>query len=248
MLDYLEYYNEIAPIFNSVRLDREPEFSSTLSVISNNSRIGNVVLDVGCGTGAYATALQEIGYNVVGIDKSPEQIKIAQQTISALIGDAIDLPFNNASFDLCLMIMMLHQIDPSERDSAFSETTRVLRRGGKLIIKTQSHDDLKHRKTSVFFPKAFEYNLIRYPEISNLCNRLRKFGHVRELSTRTVITQTVEEILSNLKNKGTSSVAMLTSQEFRDGFQKAEAFYSQFESLVDKNVFHTYIILQKETD
>ena len=81
MLDYLEYYNKIAPIFNNVRLDREPEFSSTLSVIRNNTNIGDKVLDIGCGTGAYAAALQEIEYDVIGIDKSPAQIKIAQKQV-----------------------------------------------------------------------------------------------------------------------------------------------------------------------
>jgi ubiquinone/menaquinone biosynthesis C-methylase UbiE len=248
MFDYIEYYNKIAPIFNDIRLDREPEFNKTISIIRSNSDIGDKMLDIGCGTGVYAATLQEMGYNVFGIDKSPGQIKIAQQAIPIVLGDATSLPFGKESFDLCLMLMMLQHIKHKGRDYVFSEINRVLRKGGKLIIKTQSHDDLKLRRTSYFFPKSLKYNLLRYPDIPILTEYLSKFGNVKKLSTCTAITHTVDGILNNLKNRGTSSIAMLTSQEFNDGFRKAEKYYRQFGNYVVKDTYHTYIILQKNMD
>jgi ubiquinone/menaquinone biosynthesis C-methylase UbiE len=248
VFNYVEYYNKIAPIFNNIRLDREPEFNNTISIIKSNSNIGDKTLDIGCGTGAYATILLGMGYDVVGIDKSPGQIEIAQQNIPVVLGDVTNLPFENESFDLCLMLMMLQQIEHKERNCAFSEINRVLRRRGKLIIKTQSHEDLKFRKTSYFFPKALENNLLRYPDIPTLINYLSQFGNVEKLSICTAITYSVDEILGNLEKRGTSSIAMLTPQEFNKGFKKAEEYYRQFGTRVIKNIYHTYIIFKKATE
>jgi SAM-dependent methyltransferase len=50
----------------------------------------NIVLDAGCGTGRYACALASNGFHVVGVDRAPELIKVAQAR-SHPIGGSIDL-------------------------------------------------------------------------------------------------------------------------------------------------------------
>ncbi|MDR0372440.1 MAG: methyltransferase domain-containing protein [Nitrososphaerota archaeon] len=246
MFNYGEYYKRIAPIYNEVRLDKEPEFSKTISTIMSNSNIGAKALDIGCGSGAYTASLLKIGYDIIGVDKSVEQIANAKKVISAFVGNAISLPFENQSLDLCLMIMMLHQIPSYEIKNALSETYRILKNGGKLIIKTQSHENLKLHWDSSFFPKAYENNIARYPCVSTLVNHLSMQGEVKVLHTHTKVIYSIDEILDRLQKKNNSTVAMLTSQEFENGFRKIKDYYNQFDGQVTKDKYHTYIVATKE--
>ena len=245
MLNYAEYYKNISSSYNKIRLDKEPEYSRTISIIEAYLFKGAKLLDIGCGTGAYGAALLKIGYEVVGIDKSTDQLVLAQQIIPAVLGDAVDLPFKNKTFDLCLMIMMLHQIPSEKRTRVFSEAYRVLNIGGNLIIKTQSHVDLELCAASRFFPKMLNNNLLRYPEISWLVDYLSNYGKVEVLSTHTVVEYTVDDFLDITKKRSTTSLAMLNSKEFDNGFNEMEKYYRQFKK-VEHNVYHTYVIANKE--
>lgn len=62
--------------------------------------IGSRVLDIGCGTGDDALALQARGVQVTGIDASPEMVRIARERgIDASVGRAEDLSDLQGSFD-----------------------------------------------------------------------------------------------------------------------------------------------------
>jgi len=97
------------------------------------------VLDVGCGTGNYSIKLAEKGFKVVGIDKSPEMLKIARQkverrgySIELIQGDALRLPFANKEFDAVISVATLEFV--SAPLIAVEEMFRVARNGGKIII------------------------------------------------------------------------------------------------------------------
>lgn len=66
-------------------LDKKVEFDSTLDVILDNCK-GKVrhVLEIGCGSGRYAQALSEKGFEVIGVDKSESKIKEAAKIITAV--------------------------------------------------------------------------------------------------------------------------------------------------------------------
>jgi SAM-dependent methyltransferase len=61
-------------------------------------------LDIGCGGGAYLPALVDLGWRVVGLDASADQLRVARERAGGLVedlvhGDATDLPFEDESFD-----------------------------------------------------------------------------------------------------------------------------------------------------
>jgi ubiquinone/menaquinone biosynthesis C-methylase UbiE len=91
-------------------------------------------LDVGCGAGrSYATWLNEHACSYVGVDVSSKAVELAQEVglDARMIGDATDLPFADASFDLVICIEVLeHLFSP---DGAAREMHRVLRPKGVLI-------------------------------------------------------------------------------------------------------------------
>jgi ubiquinone/menaquinone biosynthesis C-methylase UbiE len=92
------------------------------------------VLDVGCGTGSLAFAVAERAKagRVTGIDFSEAYIGHARQKnrenrIDFRVGDACALPFEDASFDRVLSLLVLHFVPRPER--AVAEMRRVARPG-----------------------------------------------------------------------------------------------------------------------
>ena len=103
---------------------------------------GQRVLDVACSTGLAARlAAPRVGEggHVAGIDNAPRMIEVAEAvcadvlpTIEFRTGDALDLPYPGADFDLVVSNQGLHFVgDPV---LALEEMHRVLVGGGRLAL------------------------------------------------------------------------------------------------------------------
>jgi demethylmenaquinone methyltransferase/2-methoxy-6-polyprenyl-1,4-benzoquinol methylase len=105
---------------------------------------GERVLDVACGTGDLAEifAASPAG-EVVGLDFTTEMLAIARgrharlpphhaEKLRYVEGDALDLPFPDASFDVVSIAFGIRNVaDPAH---ALRQFARVLRPGGRLVI------------------------------------------------------------------------------------------------------------------
>ena len=99
------------------------------------------VLDIGCGTGYFTRLLAKEGAQVTGLDMEQPFIEYAVRqnekddlNVSYVQGDALDLPFEEASFDVVASHAFLTMIPDPEK--AVSEMLRVLRPGGLLASVT----------------------------------------------------------------------------------------------------------------
>lgn len=93
---------------------------------------GAKILEIGCGEGLMLRGLYEEN-EVHQVDISPTLIKKAQAyNPRAVVGDALDLPFEPSKFDAVLLVAVLeHLPDPQ---IALDQAHRVLKKGGKLLI------------------------------------------------------------------------------------------------------------------
>ena len=96
---------------------------------------GVQLLDVGCGTGHHLAQLRSRGFEVAGVDGSPEMVAHARSNnpgVTIEPGDVEALPFSAASFDVVVCIEVLRYLRSTSRCAA--EMARVLRPGGVCLL------------------------------------------------------------------------------------------------------------------
>jgi len=120
--------------------------------------VGHRILEVGCGTGAHLGVFLREGLNVVGVDISPHMLRVAGQRfenkVLLSLGDAVNLPFKEKSFDCVALITTLEFIpDPGK---AVIEALRVSRGRVLLgVLNKYSFLGMKRRLKDMFRPSVF---------------------------------------------------------------------------------------------
>jgi 2-polyprenyl-3-methyl-5-hydroxy-6-metoxy-1,4-benzoquinol methylase len=104
-------------------------------------RSGQRVLDVGCGTGPVAVTAALHGAKVTGLDLTPELLehakensRVAEVDVEWRQGDAEDLPFDDATFDV--VVSQFGHIFAPRPEVAVQEMLRVLKPGGTIAFST----------------------------------------------------------------------------------------------------------------
>jgi demethylmenaquinone methyltransferase/2-methoxy-6-polyprenyl-1,4-benzoquinol methylase len=112
---------------------------------------GRRLVDIGGGTGNYALALREEGWEPVVVDRSTEMLaRAAAKGLETVEADAQQLPFGDERFDAAMMISMLHHVE--DRGAALSEARRILRAGGRLVLMGFTGEDAATLWIVDYFP------------------------------------------------------------------------------------------------
>ena len=97
------------------------------------------VLDVACGTGNAAVRAAKVGARVTGVDRAERLGAVARERarrekleVAVAIGDAVHLPFADASFDVVVSVFGVIFAQPGEQAAA--ELLRVARPGGRIVV------------------------------------------------------------------------------------------------------------------
>lgn len=100
------------------------------------------VLDVGCGLGSEIGWLAELGYSGVGIDLSVAACTQAQARFPTALffpADLRQLPFLDQTFDVALDRGCFHYLPEPDRSKYERELRRVLKPGGRLLLRASLH-------------------------------------------------------------------------------------------------------------
>ncbi len=141
---------------------------------------GRDVLEAGCGIATDGAAFVRAGARYTGIDFSPTALRLARRRfeMQALDGDFVEgsivqLPFDDASFDLVYSIGVIHHIPDIEQ--AVSEFHRVLRPGGRAIVMVYHRTSFNYRFTIMLLRRMLAA-LLLVPHGPELVGRLSGEG------------------------------------------------------------------------
>ena len=96
-----------------------------------------LLLDVGCGAGALARSLADLGARVSGVDPNVEALEIARKTVPEGTfhqAGAESLPFADGSFDGAIFLNSFHHVPQSAMREALEEAARVVGPTNPIVI------------------------------------------------------------------------------------------------------------------
>jgi SAM-dependent methyltransferase len=184
-------------------------------------------LDVGSGTGRFSPALARAFGPVTGIEPSVRMREIAQAQarhpdVTYMAGSAEQMPVSAHSADYVLMFLSWHHVRNKTR--AVRELRRVLRPGGRLLLRGNFSDHHPQPWWLGHFPRGFEVEAELFQPLHEVIEmftsagwRVAAFGTVTEPSA-----VTYGEMLERLRLRTLSFFAHLTPAELEVGFRRLE--------------------------
>ncbi len=143
---------------------------------------GSFVVDLGCGNGALTQKISERGYSVIGVDGSPEMLKLARELhpdLKFIEADARDFNLENKA-DVIFSNAVFHWINSEEHDKLLKNIRNNLKDNGLLVCEFGGfgcaltvHSALRRAFNSHGLEYPFEFY---FPTIGEYTPRMEKAG------------------------------------------------------------------------
>ncbi|XP_016912340.2 alkylated DNA repair protein alkB homolog 8 isoform X1 [Apis cerana] len=163
-----DVYDKISNHFDETRYKQWPNVSKFLQSL----KIGDILLDVGCGNGKYL--YQDKHLFKVGCDRSYNLMKICRsKNFEIFLCDCLYLPYKDNSMDAIICIAVIHHLSTHERrKQAIFELARILRPNGKCLIYVWAKEQEKDSIQTAYL----RYNLIKKKDNISCTQKLTKYG------------------------------------------------------------------------
>jgi cyclopropane fatty-acyl-phospholipid synthase-like methyltransferase len=199
------------------------------------------VVDIGCGTGTFTTALYDkahLNQEILGVDLSPDMLKQANSLKGVIThcADAVSFAqLHEYQYDKILMMGIIHHIEQANLPTLYTGLYQQLRKGGKLLTLT--------RPSVIHFP-FFQAALDIWPQFqpdSKIYVQLQKKAgfSVNCLSYDYPVQIPKTQWFKMIKNRFWSTFSHFNDEELQAGLMELENKYDQVDILnfVDTLVF-----------
>jgi SAM-dependent methyltransferase len=145
--------------YDSGRSYSPEQLGRWLEVVSKS--VGRVsmkrILDLGCGTGRYSTALANgLDAHVIGLEPSAKMLaeakKKSSMSVALVRGSGESLPLAGESIDMVFMSMVFHHF--KDANAAVRECRRVLRDGKFVCLRAGTIEQIDNYAYVPFFPES----------------------------------------------------------------------------------------------
>jgi ubiquinone/menaquinone biosynthesis C-methylase UbiE len=160
-------FNLIAPVYHLIDKGTEKDFEMMAELLNRHYPLaGKSVLDVGCGTGSWISALSKYDLKyAAGADFSEKMITVAKKRVKGIDcfvqnGQNLDM-FDDNSFDVVTATFVLHGMKKDKRAIVLKEMKRVAK---EIVV---IHDFYDNRQ--------FAVQLLEFLERSDFKNFQKNF-------------------------------------------------------------------------
>ena len=190
------------------------------------------VIDLGSGAGRFTPALAEaFGGPVWGVEPSAKMREIAERDathseVTYLAGEAAHIHLPDASADAVLMFLSFHHAP--DKPAAAREIARVLRPGGRVLMRGQFGDRPPACWWDPYFPSFRDLQTRMFPTLDET---LGVFAHagLHRLDLREVeetYFESAAQAVERLKLRGISVFEHSSETEIETGFTRIDADFA----------------------
>jgi SAM-dependent methyltransferase len=141
---------------------------------------GELVVDLGCGSGRAVLWNRDLGADMIGLDIAPFFSHDARQQIDLMLADLRQLPFADHTFDKAWSLDVLEHLSPEALDGMLAEAARVLKPGGALFVYTHVRKNAPIA-AGLRWINTFAKQLERWDLVDLRQEHLRKSDHLNPL-------------------------------------------------------------------
>lgn len=187
------------------------------------------IVDLGCGIGRLTPALAEtFGGPVWGVEPSARMREIAMATarhpaVTYLAGEAARIPLDDNGADAVLMFLSIHHVP--DRAAGAAEIARVLKPGGRVLVRSPFSDRMTGGWWQQFFPRALEIEKQMFPALPEVTGVFEAVG-LRPLalvSVNETYAASAAEAAAKLRLRAISTFEHMTEVEIEEGFARMDA-------------------------
>jgi ubiquinone/menaquinone biosynthesis C-methylase UbiE len=230
MVDPVDYDGHQSTVYARGRALRPEVMAEWMAAFARHAPAARplAVLDLGSGTGRFTPALADtFGGPVTGVEPSAGMRQVAldgpaHPAVAYLAGSADAIPLPDASVDLVLLYMVWHHVP--DHAAAAAEVRRVLRPGGRVLVRSTFSDRMPELAWHTYFPRATDLEREIFPTSAEVEREFAAAGLRRaELDVVRVATvETFEEYGARLRTRAISIFEHLTEEEIETGFARLD--------------------------
>ena len=173
----MESYTDFAYIYDKlIGQDYEKWADYIEDIFAKNNLKPSLVLDLGCGTGSITNILAKRGYDMIGVDISPDMLNVAREKATEEGLDVLYLCQDIREFELygtvdaiiCTLDVLNYITDPDDLKQVFRLVRNYLNPDGIFIFDINTEHKLKNTlgnntfitdEEGVFYSWENEYSL-----------------------------------------------------------------------------------------
>ncbi|HRD29492.1 MAG TPA: class I SAM-dependent methyltransferase [Caulobacter sp.] len=187
------------------------------------------ILDLGSGVGRLTPALAEtFGGPVHGVEPSTKMREIAEATaahpaVRYHAGEAARIPLPDHSVDAVLLFLSFHHVP--DRAAGAVEIARVLKPGGRVLVRSPFRDRMGGNWFYRYFPRAEAIEKAMFPPLAEVTGVFADAGlAVKALvEVEEVYAANEAEAAERLKLRAISTFEHMTEAEIEEGFARLDA-------------------------
>lgn len=128
-------FHVIAPIYSLFYNSQKKKYNDVVNILQTNINLSQYksIIDIGCGTGAMCSLLNQKGYKVTGIEPVKKMLNVGikkkeNSNINFVQASALEkTPFKDKSFDVSFTSYVLHGLKDYERQLIYNEMNRLIK-------------------------------------------------------------------------------------------------------------------------